>query len=97
MGKFVDNVIEDTPASLRPVIPPNLQGEDRTTKQVIALDVEGRSDHHAIVLGFELKKMDGESPPIRLLALSPPAAVLLMRRLQEEIEQYLGTSLGGKD
>ena len=97
MSKFVDDVKADKPVSLERVILPSLQGEGHTTKGVAALDVEIRSDQHALVLGFELDGEGEMAPPIRLLALSPPAAVLLMRKLQEGIETYLGMSLPTRD
>ena len=97
MGKFVDDVIADNPVSLDRVILPSLQGEGHTTKGVAALDVEIPSDQHALVLGVELDGGVKMASPIRLLALSPPAAVLLMRKLQEGIETYLGMSLPTKD
>ena len=75
MGKFVDNVMEDAPVSLHPVIPPIHPGSGPRTN-LIGLDVESRSDEHALILGIETEKT-----PIRLLALSPPAAVLLIRKL----------------
>ena len=97
MGKFVDDVLADkediqldpvTPTS-HPVPLTSHPDRDRITKQVLALDVESRS--HLLVLGFETESRG----PIRLLGLSPPAAVLLMKKLRtDELEEYLGTSLG---
>ena len=89
MGKFVDDVLADKEdIQLDPVTPTSHPDRDRITKQVLALDVESRS--HLLVLGFETESRG----PIRLLGLSPPAAVLLMKKLRIELEEYLGTSLG---
>ena len=92
MGRFVDDVLADKgDIQLDPVVTPTSHPDQDRITSLTALDVENRS--HLLVFGIET----GPKGTIRLLALSPPAAVLLMQKLQKGLEEYLGTSLGGKD